>query len=91
MGLLLAVVVHSASLQDRDGVKRVGEPVKGRFPRLKLIWADAAYEAAVGWAKQFGNWVLELVRKPAGRKGFVVQKRRQPPAGPRLRKADGVE
>ena len=76
MGLLLAVVVHSASLQDRDGVKRVGEPVKGRFPRLKLIWADAAYEAAVGWAKQFGNWVLELVRKPDGRKGFVVQKRR---------------
>ena len=76
MGLLLAVVVHSASLQDRDGVKRVGERVKGRFPRLKLIWADAAYEAAVGWAKQFGNWVLELVRKPDGRKGFVVQKRR---------------
>ena len=76
MGLLLTVVVHSASLQDRDGVKRVGERVKGRFPRLKLIWADAAYEAAVGWAKQFGNWVLELVRKPAGRKGFVVPKRR---------------
>ena len=76
MGLLLAVVVHSASLQDRDGVKRVGERVKGRFPRLKLIWADGAYEAAVGWAKQFGNWVLELVRKPDGRKGFVVQKRR---------------
>ena len=94
MGLLLAVVVHSASLQDRDGVKRVGERVKGRFPRLKLIWADAAYEAAVGWAKQFGNWVLELVRKPAGQKGFVVQKSAeegaQPPAGPRLRKADGV-
>lgn len=76
MGLLLAVVVHSASLQDRDGVKRVGERVKGRFPRLKLIWADAAYEAAVGWAKQFGNWVLELVRKPTGQKGFVAQKRR---------------
>jgi len=52
----------------------VGEGVKGRFPRLKLIWADVAYEAAVGWAKQFGNWVLELVRKPAGQKGFVVQK-----------------
>ena len=66
MGLLLAVVDHSASLQDRDGVKRVGERVKGRFPRLKLIWADGAYEAAVGWAKQFGNWVLELVRKPDG-------------------------
>jgi putative transposase len=76
MGLLLAVVVHSAGVQDRDGVKLVGERIKGKFPRLRLIWADAAYEAAVGWAKQFGNWVLELVRRPAGQKGFVVQKRR---------------
>ena len=76
MGSLLAVVVHSATVQDRDGVKLVGQRVQGRFPRLKLIWADGAYEAAVGWAKQFGGWVLELVRKPPGQKGFVVQKRR---------------
>ena len=74
MGLLLAVVVHSASLQDRDGVKRVGERVKGQFPRFKLIWADVAYEAAVGGAKQFGNWVLELVRKPAVPKGSWSRK-----------------
>ena len=32
MGLLLAVVGRGASLQDRDGVKRVGELVKGRLP-----------------------------------------------------------
>jgi len=76
LGLLLAVVVHSASVQDRDGVKLVGERIKGRFPRLRLIWADAAYEAAVGWARQFANWVLELVRKPDGQKGFVVLPRR---------------
>jgi putative transposase len=76
MGLLLAVVVYSASVQDRDGVKRVGERIKGEFPRLRPIWADAACEAAVGWAKQFGNWVLELVRKAPGQRGFVVQKRR---------------
>jgi putative transposase len=72
LGLLLAVVVHSASVQDRDGVKLVGQRIKGRFPRLKLIWADGAYEAAVGWAKQFAAWVLELVRKPDGHKGFVA-------------------
>lgn len=75
MGLLLAVVVHSASVQDHDGVKLVTAGIKARFPRLKLFWAGAAYEAAVGWAKQFGGWVLELVRKPPGQKGFVVQKR----------------
>ena len=76
LGLLLAVVVHSASVQDRDGVKLAGERIKGRFPRLRLIWADGAYQAAVGWAKQFGGWLLELVRKPDGRKGFVVLPRR---------------
>jgi putative transposase len=76
MGLLLAVAVHSASVQDRDGVRRVLARIRGRFPRLKLIWADGAYEAAVGWAKQFGDWALELVRKPAGQVGFVLQKRR---------------
>jgi putative transposase len=76
MGLLLAVVVHAASVQDRDGAKLVLSRLKGRFPRLKLIWADAAYEAAVGWAKQFGRWVLELVRKPADSQGFVLLPRR---------------
>jgi putative transposase len=76
MGLLLAVVVHSASVQDRDGVKLVTDGIKARFPRLELIWADAAYEAAVGWAKQFGRFVLELVRKPAGQRGFVLLPRR---------------
>ena len=74
--LLLAVVVPSASVQDRAGIKLVGERIRGRFPWLKLIWADGAYEAAVGWAKQFAAWVLELVRKPDSRKGFVVLPRR---------------
>jgi len=76
LGLLLAVVVHSASVQDRDGVKLVTAGIKARFPRLKLIWADAAYEAAVGWAKRLGKFALELVRKPAGQKGFVLLPRR---------------
>ena len=76
LGLLLAVVVHSASVQDRDGVKLVGQRIQGRYPRLRLIWADGAYEAAMGWAKQFAAWVLELVRKPEGQRGFVVLPRR---------------
>ena len=75
-GLLLAVFVHSASVQDRDGAKLVLARLAGRFPRLRLIWADAAYEATVGWAKSFGGWVLELVRKAADQVGFVVLPRR---------------
>ena len=36
-GLLLAVVVHAASIQDRDGAKLVLSRLLGRFPRLQII------------------------------------------------------
>ena len=42
-GLLLAVVIHTASIQDRDGAKLVLAKLLGRFPRLQIIWADGAY------------------------------------------------
>lgn len=42
-GLLLMVIVHAADIQDQDGAKLVLEQIKGRFARLQLIWADAAY------------------------------------------------
>ena len=41
IGLLLAVVVHAADIQDRDGAKLVLRKLQGRFPRLRLIWPAA--------------------------------------------------
>ena len=73
LGLILAVVVHAASIQDRDGARLVLSKLKGRFPRLKLIWADGGYAGQlVDWVKQFGNWVLEIVKRSDDVKGFVV-------------------
>jgi hypothetical protein len=43
LGLVLAVVVHAADIQDRDGAKLVLAQLVGRFSRLKLIWADGGY------------------------------------------------
>jgi len=43
LGLLLKVVVHSAKLQDREGVQLLLEPVKGQFPRIEKVWVDNAY------------------------------------------------
>jgi putative transposase len=54
MGLLLMVVVHAASIQDRDGAKLVLAKVKGRFPRLQLIWADG------GYAGKLVDWVMTV-------------------------------
>ncbi|MCA1729336.1 MAG: IS5 family transposase [Actinobacteria bacterium] len=77
VGLILAVVVHAADLQDRDGAKLVLERLLGRFPRLKLIWADGAYGGElVEWVKTFFGWVLEIVKRPKDQKGFVVLPRR---------------
>jgi putative transposase len=77
IGLLLAVVVHAASLQDRDGAKLVFEKIKGKFTRLKLIWADGAYAGQlVEWVKNACGWLLEIVRRNQGVKGFQLLPRR---------------
>jgi len=73
MGLLLAVVVHLAAIQDRDGAKPVLVRIAGRFPRLKLIRADGGYAGRlVAWAQAFGNRVLRIVKRPDSQKGFAV-------------------
>ena len=36
-GLLLAVAVHAANIQDRDGVNLVLVKLLNRFPRLQVI------------------------------------------------------
>ena len=64
IGLLLAVVVHSADIKDRHGAKLVISKLVGRFPRLQLIWADAGYVGQlVDWARTFTGWALEIVKR----------------------------
>jgi hypothetical protein len=48
MGLLLTVVVHCASEQDRDGFKPLTAGIKARSPRLKLLRAEGTCGAAAG-------------------------------------------
>jgi putative transposase len=76
MGLLLAVVVHAANVQDRDGAKLVLPKLVGRFPRLRLIWADGGYAGQlIPWVDQLGGWLLEIVKRPDQSK-FVLLPRR---------------
>ena len=77
MGLLLMVVVHVASIQDRDGAKMVLEKAKQRFSRLKLIWADGGYAGKlIDWVKEQCHWILEIIRRNDDVKGFQVLPRR---------------
>ena len=76
MGLLLAVVVHAANVQDREGAKLVLQELKGRFPRLQLIWADGGYAGQlIEWVNECGGWLLQIVKRPEQSK-FVVLPRR---------------
>ena len=78
MGLVLSVVVTSAAVQDRDGGLRLLRAMAGWFPRLRTVFADSAYAARrlAIWAAALGGWTVNIVRKLAGQKGFVVQPRR---------------
>ena len=77
MGLLLAVAVHPADIQDRDGAKLVWSKLLGRFPRLHLIWADRAYAGQlVHWAFVWGGWLVEVVRRARNSHSFEVLPRR---------------
>jgi putative transposase len=90
-GLPLAVKVHAASVQDRDGARLLLAPLQEDFPRLEKIWADSAYRGTlIDWVDQhldctlaiitaLGTWVLingEPVREGASQAGFQVQPKR---------------
>ena len=77
LGLLIAVVVHAANIQDRDGAKLVIAKLKGICPRLELIWADGGYAGKlIEWVKEFGSWALEIVKRCDDVAGFKVLPRR---------------
>ena len=77
LGLLLAVVVHAANVQDRVGAKQVLTKLQDRFPRLWVIWADGGYAGKLLlWALVVGGWVIEVVHKPADATTFAVLPKR---------------
>ncbi len=76
LGLLWALVVHSAGVQDRDGAKLLLERTR-REPalreRLQKIWVDRGYRGTLeAWVTAHYDCVLEIVRRADDGKGFVV-------------------
>ena len=80
LGLLLAVIVTSANIQDRDGAKLVLRELYRRFKdsmRLELVWADGGYQGElISWVKLMTGWTLEIVKKLADQVGFQILPRR---------------
>ena len=77
LGLLLVVVVHAACVQDRDGGRLAIDRLRGKFQRLRTIWADGGYVGRfVEWTQTVGKWIVEIVKRNPSAKGFEVLPRR---------------
>ncbi len=78
LGLILAIAVHPADVQDRDGALLVLDRHTRRlFPFLETIFADGAYGGAkLRRAMDDAAWRIEVVKRSAQAKGFEVIPRR---------------
>jgi putative transposase len=68
-GLVLEARVHSAQIQDREGVKLLLDTAaRDRLPeRLSHVWLDAGYtgqDKGAGWVERALGWGAEIVRHP---------------------------
>jgi putative transposase len=79
LGLLLAVVVTAANVQDKAGALAALKRLSGGCKKLRRIWADGAYRTERGL---LASWVerhriaLTTVQRPEGQRGFAVLPRR---------------
>ncbi|MFE1807214.1 transposase [Streptomyces sp. NPDC059533] len=78
LGLLLAVMVTTANVTDRDAAMPLLERVRARHRRIVLVWADGSYAGRlVSWAKQRLGLALEIVKRSDDASGFVGLPRRR--------------
>jgi transposase len=77
LGLLLAVVVHPADVQDRDGAAPLLRQARRLFPFIERIVGDTSYQGSkmTTAIARMGAWTLEIVHR-CDRHRFVVLSKR---------------
>lgn len=79
LGVLLAVTVTAASVQDRDGAAEVVAKACAKVPGLKKLYADAAYGGQCAQAIEKTHGIsVEVVRHPGNRSTGTWQDRQRP-------------
>lgn len=77
-GHLLAIHVHPADIQDRDGAVELLAALRSLYPWLRHLFADGGYAGTklqTGLAGH-GTWTVQVVKRPTGVQGFEVLPRR---------------
>ena len=78
-GLLkVGLVVHPASIQDRDGAPALLKSIRARWPWLRHVFADGGYAGPKlkGALRRLGDWTIQIVKRSDTAKGFEVLPRR---------------
>jgi transposase len=77
-GHLLAVQVHPADVQDRDGAVGVIASIRRLYPWLRHLFADGGYAGSklTTALAPLGTWTVEIVKRSDAAKGFVLLPRR---------------
>ena len=76
LGLIWALRVVPASTQDRAGGIPLVEQLRAAVKRIKVVWGDTHFDAALTHAWVRWGWVGVVVKKLVGQVGFVVQPKR---------------
>lgn len=65
LGLVMAIKVHEADIQDRTGAILLLRDLPNVFPRMGHLWADAGYTGKLaGEIKTHLGWTMEIVKHP---------------------------
>ena len=77
-GLLVAVMVHAASIQDRDGAPDLLAAIRHSFPWLRHVFGDGGYagQKLRGALDEIGQWTIEIIKRSDTAKGFELLPRR---------------
>lgn len=73
LGFILAIHVHPANIQDRDGAKPTMKKLEGLYPLLTLMLADGGYRGQlIDWVREEFGLELEIVKRNDDVNGFEV-------------------
>jgi putative transposase len=77
-GFLLALLVHTANIQDNHGAVPLLKAARGSFPKLRHIFADRVYrgEKLLNAIADCGRWTIEVITRTHNVGTFKAEPRR---------------
>jgi transposase len=77
-GSLLAVLVHSANIQDNHGAVPLLKSIGRSFPKLRHVFADRVYrgDKLLDAIAEWGKWTIEIVTRSQSVGTFKAEPRR---------------